>query len=237
MLWEYIFNSNLTYENTLLKEIGTLLVFGSTSILLLLLQQKRKNKKLLYDEYYSPQIQHLNRLKSHSPLCCFVTEQSARFNVLQSNYSPYFFSLNKVWNFKLFKKFQDAIDMMNTNDTSTFKAFSPNTTGTSASSQQKNELTTIHVPGHWQLQCNIEGDLPIYTNVKYIIPVDPPNVPVNNPTGYYSLQFKLPSQSWASPNRKNILCFDGVDNCFYVWLNRQFVGFSKDSRLPAGVSL
>lgn len=236
MFWEYIFNSNLADQNSLLKEMGTLIAFGTTSILLLLLQRKRKNKKLLYDEYYSPQIQHLNRLKSHSPLCCFVTEQSARLNVLQSNYSPYFFSLNRVWNFKLFKTFQDAIDMMNSSDTSTFNAASATTsTAASQTDKQKCELTTIHVPGHWQLQCNVEGDLPIYTNVKYIIPVDPPNVPVNNPTGYYSLHFKLPSQSWESPNRKNILCFDGVDNCFYVWLNHQFVGFSKDSRLPAGM--
>jgi hypothetical protein len=29
------------------------------------------------------------------------------------------------------------------------------------------------------------------------------------------------------------LVFDGVDSCFYCWMNGQFVGFSKDSRLPA----
>ena len=60
-------------------------------------------------------------------------------------------------------------------------------------------------------------------------------VPLDNPTGYYRMKFQLPSANWSYPNRKNILCFDGVDNCFYVWLNHQFVGFSKDSRLPAGI--
>ena len=216
----------IVVKMTYLQDLGIFLLFSSSSLLLLLLQRKRKLKKLLYDEYYSPQVQHLNRLKSHSPILSFVTEKSARQHVLQSKFSPYVYHLPKLWCFQLFKTFQDAIDMMNSNPHEISKVSSGN--GIDHSS------TTIHVPGNWQLQSNVQNDLPIYTNVKYIIPVDPPNVPVNNPTGYYSIRFHLPSTTWAYPNRKNVLCFDGVDNCFYVWLNHQFVGFSKDSRLPAG---
>ncbi len=94
---------------------------------------------------------------------------------------------------------------------------------------QREGLTTVRVPGNWQLQ--VPGDSPIYTNFKYIIPVDPPLVPEgHNPTGYYRHRIKIP-QTWSS--RKIILSFGGVDSCFYCWVNNQYIGFSKDSRLPA----
>lgn len=34
-------------------------------------------------------------------------------------------------------------------------------------------------------------------------------------------------------HRRCTLTFEGVDSFLYVWLNGQFVGMSKDSRLPA----
>lgn len=89
-------------------------------------------------------------------------------------------------------------------------------------------MTNIPVPGNWQL--HVPGDIPIYTNYKYIIPVDPPNVPVNNPTGFYMHHFNI-SKSWK--DRRNIICFNGVDSAFYIWCNSKFIGFSKDSRVPA----
>lgn len=35
------------------------------------------------------------------------------------------------------------------------------------------------------------------------------------------------------PNHRVFLQFEGVDSCFYAWLNGTFVGFAKDSRLTA----
>ena len=94
---------------------------------------------------------------------------------------------------------------------------------------QSERLTTVRVPGNWQLQ--VPGDTPIYTNIKYIMPVDPPYVPEeHNPTGYYRHSVNIPA-SWRK--RKIILSFGGVDSCFYCWVNDKYVGFSKDSRLPA----
>jgi beta-galactosidase/beta-glucuronidase len=87
----------------------------------------------------------------------------------------------------------------------------------------------IVVPGHWQL-LKKTTDAPIYTNIKYIIPVDPPKVPEKNPCGLYKTTFSVPT-NWAE--RQLRIKFEGVDSCFYVWLNDVLIGFSKDSRLPA----
>ena len=59
----------------------------------------------------------------------------------------------------------------------------------------------IIVPGNWQLQ---GYDKPIYTNVKYPFPVNPPKVPVDNPTGCYSLNFDLPDE-WLGIGRTSII--------------------------------
>ena len=86
----------------------------------------------------------------------------------------------------------------------------------------------IEVPGNWMLQ---GYDKPIYCNVKMPIPNTPPFVPQeDNPTGLYRREFDLPAD-WQG--RRVILYFGGVESAFYVWVNGQKVGFSKDSRLPA----
>ncbi len=86
----------------------------------------------------------------------------------------------------------------------------------------------ITVPGNWQLQ-GFE-DIPIYTNVAYPFPPDPPRVPEANPTGCYRQTFML-DPDWLE--RNIYLLFESVDSAFYLWVNGQEVGYSQDSRLPA----
>ena len=91
---------------------------------------------------------------------------------------------------------------------------------------------TIDVPSHWQLQ-GLPGtgwDGPIYTNVAYPFPSDPPRLPSANPTGHYRTSFELP-ESWS--DRRVLLTFEGVDSAFHLWLNGQPVGYGTDSRLPS----
>lgn len=86
----------------------------------------------------------------------------------------------------------------------------------------------ISVPGHWQLQ---GYGHPHYTNVQFPIPVCPPHVPTENPTGTYRRTFHVPA-SW-DPDFELRLRFDGVDSAYHVWVNGQFVGYAQGSRNAA----
>ena len=81
----------------------------------------------------------------------------------------------------------------------------------------------IPVPGVWQ---NYGYDSHQYTNLRYPFPVDPPYVPRENPCGAYIRRFSYHMDSEAP---KAFLEFEGVDSCFYVWLNGKYVGYSQVS--------
>ncbi|KAJ6783546.1 hypothetical protein PWT90_05587 [Aphanocladium album] len=86
----------------------------------------------------------------------------------------------------------------------------------------------VNVPGHWQLQGHGK---PWYTNVQYPIPVCPPFVPSENPTGTYRRLFSVPS-SWSSDSQLR-LRFDGVDSAYHIWVNGILVGYAQGSRNPS----
>lgn len=52
-------------------------------------------------------------------------------------------------------------------------------------------LSNGTVPSNWQMH---GFDRPIYTNVVYPFPLDPPFVPVDNPTGCYRTDFVIPEE-------------------------------------------
>lgn len=81
----------------------------------------------------------------------------------------------------------------------------------------------VEVPGVWQ---NYGYDSHQYTNVRYPIPLDPPYVPQENPCGAYVRKFyyEIPEEA-----PRAYLNFEGVDSCFYVWVNGKYVGYSQVS--------
>lgn len=83
---------------------------------------------------------------------------------------------------------------------------------------------TLPVPSMWQYH---GYSAPVYPNVDYPIPFMPPYVGNNNPVGYYRKRFN------CTLGGHKILYFGGVDSAFFVYLNGQYVGFSKGSRIPA----
>ena len=86
----------------------------------------------------------------------------------------------------------------------------------------------IPVPSNWQM---LGYDKPIYVNVRYPFPANPPYVPLdNNPTGLYRKWFKLEE---VPEDKQVFIVFEGVDSAFYLWINGKLVGYSQDSRLPA----
>ena len=81
----------------------------------------------------------------------------------------------------------------------------------------------IAVPSVWQTHGYDHNQ---YTNTRYPFPLDPPFVPHDNPCAVYRTTFDYAVDS-ACP--RAFLNFEGVDSCFYVWLNGDFVGYSQVS--------
>ncbi|WP_136312954.1 glycoside hydrolase family 2 TIM barrel-domain containing protein [Actinomyces procaprae] len=82
-------------------------------------------------------------------------------------------------------------------------------------------LDRIPVPSSWQHR---GYDRHQYTNFRYPIPLDPPFVPQDNPCGTYLLDFEHTAPAAAPLTH---LVFEGVDSCFYVWLNGRYLGYSQ----------
>ncbi len=78
----------------------------------------------------------------------------------------------------------------------------------------------IPVPSCWQTQ---GYDCHQYTNARYPFPYNPPYAPYENPCGAYATRFE------SDNDLRKYLNFEGVDSCFYVWLNGEFVGYSQVS--------
>lgn len=79
---------------------------------------------------------------------------------------------------------------------------------------------TMPVPANWQLH---GYGAPVYTNDRYEIPYDPPYVPDENATGVYRRTFEMAKKE----EKRYYLNFEGVDSCFYLFLNGVFVGYSQ----------
>lgn len=88
--------------------------------------------------------------------------------------------------------------------------------------------TTIAVPSNWEL--NGYGK-PIYTNIKYVFPANPPYVPEDdNPTGSYRRKFAVPAD-WAG--KDVILRFEGSTASMTVWINGEYAGYVQNAKGPA----
>ena len=111
--------------------------------------------------------------------------------------------LNGIWKFKYFESIYDVKEEF-------FKQ------GFDVS-----EYVDMKVPGVWQ---NEGYDHHQYTNIKYPFPFDPPYVPQDIPCGAYVYDFEYKEDEKA---KKSFLNFEGVDSCFYLWINGSYVGYSQ----------
>ncbi len=85
----------------------------------------------------------------------------------------------------------------------------------------------IQVPSVWQMA---GYDTHQYTNIRYPFPFDPPYVPQDIPCGAYVHTFEY-SRDEKAP--KSFLNFEGVDSCFYVWINGTYIGYSQVSHMTS----
>jgi beta-galactosidase len=184
------------------------------------------------NEWESPEYLALNKEQPRAYFFPFGDVESAR-KVLPEN-STYWKSLNGQWKFNWVKSPElRPINFYETNyDVSSWD--------------------NIPVPSNWNIAgIQKNGDLkygvPIYVNQKVIfkheVKVDdwkkgvmrpaPTNWTTHeypNEVGSYRHDFEIP-QNWDG--REVFINFDGVDSFFYLWINGEYVGFSKNSRNAA----
>lgn len=160
----------------------------------------------LVNDWENPELPSRNVIAPHASFIPNTSETAA----INGHPSPFEMSLNGTWKFKIVKNPSERpLDFYK----STFDI---------------GKWNNIKVPANWQT----EGvDSYIFTDVEYPIPVNPPYVPKDfNPVGSYKREFDLP-ESWKD---KNIFIHLGaVNSFFYLWINDNYVGFSKDSKTPA----
>jgi beta-galactosidase len=159
-------------------------------------------------DWQNPACTHYQRLPAHPPFASWRDATAARADAA----SPSQLLLNGEWQFSYFGR--------------------PQAVPESWLEQDLPDADTLAVPANWQLA---GYDAPIYTNVKYPIPVNPPLVPEDNPTGCYSRSFSVDAE-WLAGGQTRII-FEGVNSAFYLWCNGYWVGYSQDSRLPAEFDL
>ena len=162
-------------------------------------------------DWENPSVTGINRLPAHTPLAGWADLETA-LSVEPENGSGRVY-LNGHWGFCLY----DAPE-----------AVSPEFINPVFHSDS---WAHIPVPSNWQMHGH---DCPVYTNVVYPFPFEPPKVPTENPTGCYRVTFEADKQ-WLKQHTR--IVFEGVNSAFHCWLNGHYIGYSQDSRLPAEFSL
>lgn len=158
-------------------------------------------------EWQNPEILHKNRQNPRSYYIPYAASEDSISGIRAK--SPYYKLLNGNWAFRYFER---PIDVYN----EIFEKDYP-----------LDDLDILPVPSNWQMY---GYDIPQYVNINYPYPVDPPHVPADNPVGVYIRDFFLPKE-WAQ--KKVYLNFDGVNSCFYVYVNGREVGYSQGSHNPS----
>ena len=92
------------------------------------------------------------------------------------------------------------------------------------------EWDFLPVPANWQL---FGYDRPQYINISYPFPVIPPLVPSANPTGVYIKDVNLSKKA----GKRYFLNLEGVDSCFYLWVNGNFAAYSQVSHCTSEIDV
>ena len=160
------------------------------------------------NDWENPQLVSRNTESAHCTLIPFPDSSGALH--LRPENSPYYLSLNGLWKFNWVPRPADRPSDFYKEDFNISR------------------WPETPVPSDWQMQ---GYDYPIYVNIRYPFPVDCPRIGGDfNPVGSYRRDFELPP-TWKG--RQVFLHFGGVNSFFYLWLNGEYVGLSKDSKTPA----
>lgn len=177
-------------------------------VILLGLYQISLAQKFDFTEWENPTKVDLNKLAPHVTFVPFQSQNAAINQEIEKSSS--YKSLNGLWKFSYVDKPADrSLDFFKSN-------FDDKNWG------------NITVPSNWEMQ---GYGIPIYTNVKYPFPANPPFIPHSyNPVGSYLTNFNV-DKNWT--DKKVVLHFGSISGMAYVWVNGKEVGFTKASKTPA----
>ena len=162
----------------------------------------------IYDYHKTLEHLHVGCEENHAYFIPYQDKESALGNLRDE--STYFKTLIGEWNFKFYHSVTDIED---------------------AYAVTFGEEDKLDVPMNWQNALDRGFDTPHYTNVRYPYPIDPPHVPDENPAGVYSRTFTLTKEELSG--KVMMLTFEGVDSCFYLFVNGRFVGYSQVSHMTS----
>ncbi len=154
---------------------------------------------------YHKSLEHFH-VGTEMPHAYFIPYESEETTSLPREKSKYFASLIGDWDFKYYKSVLEVPDL----------------TGEEVIFSEK-----LAVPKNWQMELGRGYDVPHYTNVRYPFPIDPPHVPTENPAGLYRRSININASDLKT--KDVMLTFEGVDSCFYLFINKSFVGYSQVS--------
>ncbi|HVX51772.1 MAG TPA: glycoside hydrolase family 2 TIM barrel-domain containing protein [Chitinophagaceae bacterium] len=159
------------------------------------------------NDWENPRLFQVNKEQPHAS---FMVYNNAA-DVINDDYSKslYYQSLNGIWKFVYTAKCANRIMDFYKPDLDT---------------RTWNEIS---VPSNWELK---GFGIPIYTNIVYPFPKNPPYVGEDDPVGTYRREFTVP-QDWDG--REVLLHFGSITGCAFVYVNGQKVGMSKASKSPA----
>ncbi len=158
-------------------------------------------------EWQTPEILHVSREKERSFYVTYPSLATALNGA--KGFSPNYRLLNGTWAFRYFNRHIDVSPEMY------------------SKTAQIEDWNTLPVPSNWQMHGH---DIPQYTNIDYPYPVDPPHVPNDNPVGVYARDFMVED---SQRGKETYIAFEGVNSCFYLYINGQRVGYSQGSHLPS----
>lgn len=150
-----------------------------------------------------PEVYAINKLPSRASLVPYLSAEDA----LQRGSSELVMDISGMWRFFWTKTPAEA------------------PVGFEAVAYDDSSWDNFPVPGNWEV--NGYG-VPIYTNVTYPFPLNPPFIPHHdNPTGCYRHTFTLP-EAWDG--RRTILHFESGLAAMYVYVNGAEVGYAEGTK-------
>lgn len=192
------------------QNIVNLLVISAVIFIVFFTGCKKKEKleKDVIHDWENPGIFAINKERPHCTYVPYDDIESAKH--AGAAQSPYVINLNGSWKFNWVRSPDDR----------PVEFFKPE--------YNVSKWENIKVPGNWEL---MGYGIPIYTNIDYPFPADPPNIPHKyNPVGSYRRAFSVPD-AWK--DRQIFLHFGGVKSAMYVWVNGKKIGYSQGSKTPA----